>query len=46
MTVEKVRNMYYDGPVKTDSIFSMIPSWVWYAIILIIIVAIIYSVIL
>jgi hypothetical protein len=44
MTVEKSRDIYYDGPVKTDSIFSMIPNWVWYGIILIIIVAIAYSV--
>ena len=44
MTVEKSRDIYYDGPVKTDSIFSMIPNWVWYGIILLIIVAIAYSV--
>lgn len=45
MTVGKARSMYYDGPVKSDSIFSMIPNWVWYAIILFIVIAIIYSVV-
>jgi len=45
MNVGKARSMYYDGPVKTDSIFSLIPNWVWYVIIFIIIIAIIYSVI-
>jgi len=44
MTVPKALSLYYDGPVPSTSLFSMIPTWVWYGIILLIAVAIIYSI--
>lgn len=44
MTVPNARDLYYAGPVPTDSLFSMIPSWVWYGIVLLIVVAVIYSI--
>lgn len=44
MTIPKAQSLYYDGPVPTTNILTMIPSWIWYAIILLIIIAIIYSV--
>ena len=43
MTVTKSQDLYYSGPIMTESIFTMIPSWVYYLIILIIAVAIAYS---
>ena len=43
MTVTKSQDLYYAGPIMTESIFTMIPSWVYYLIILIIVFAIIYS---
>jgi len=43
MTVNKSQELYYAGPIATDSIFSMIPNWVWYTIVLLIIISIIYS---
>ena len=44
MTVPKAQSLYYDGPVPSTSLFSMIPTWVWYGIILLVAVAIIYSI--
>jgi hypothetical protein len=44
MTVSKAKSLYYDGPVPTTSIFSMIPRWVWYGIIFLIAIAILYSI--
>ena len=43
MTVSKSQELYYEGPIATDSIFSMIPNWVWYSIVLLIVISIIYS---
>jgi hypothetical protein len=43
MTVQKAKKIYYDGPVPSSSIFSMIPNWVWYGIIFLIIIIIGYS---
>jgi len=45
MTAHKARELYYAGPVPSASLFSMIPSWVWYVIIILIVVAILYSVV-
>ena len=45
MTVHKAQQLYYAGPVPSASLFSMIPSWVWYVIIILIVIAIIYSVV-
>lgn len=45
MTVHKAQELYYAGPVPSASLFSMIPSWVWYAIIILIVVAVLYSIV-
>ena len=45
MTATKARQLYYAGPVKSTGLFSMIPNWVWYLIIFIIVGAILYSVV-
>ena len=44
MTVQQARSIYNDGPVKTQSLYSMIPSWVWWTILAIIIIVILYSI--
>jgi len=44
VTVKQARDIYYAGPVVTTSIFSMIPTWVYWTILIIIIIAIIYSI--
>ena len=46
MTTEHARVLYYNGPVPSSGILSMIPNWVWYSIIFIIIITIGYSYIL
>jgi len=43
MTVTNARQIYYSGPVASDSLFSMIPNWVYWLILIIIIVSIVYS---
>ena len=43
VTVKQAQDIYYSGPVATTSIFSMIPKWVYWIILIIIIVAIAYS---
>jgi len=43
MTVPHAKELYYAGPVKSDSLLSQIPSWLWYGLILIIILAIVIS---
>ena len=45
MTATKARQLYYAGPVPSTGLFSMIPNWVWYLIIFIIVGAILYSVV-
>lgn len=40
MTVQHAKQLYYSGPVKTSSLWSMIPNWVWYAIIFLVIIGI------
>lgn len=40
MTVQHSKQLYYDGPVKTSGLLSMIPNWVWYGIIFLIIISI------
>lgn len=45
MTASRAREIYYNGPVASTSPISMIPNWIWYAIILIIVVAVLYSLI-
>jgi hypothetical protein len=43
MTIQHARDLYYKGPVVTNSLWSMIPNWVWYTIIFTIIIVIGYS---
>jgi uncharacterized membrane protein YhaH (DUF805 family) len=43
MTVKHAKDIYYSGPVASAGLFSMIPNWVYWAILIIIIVAIGYS---
>lgn len=43
MTVKHSKQIYYAGPVASESLFSMIPNWVYWSILVIIIVVIIYS---
>ena len=42
MTVGKSQSLYYDGPIATDSLLSIIPNWVYYTIISIIFIVLIY----
>jgi hypothetical protein len=42
MTIQHAKELYYDGPVPTSSLWSMIPNWVWYGIIFLIVIAISY----
>jgi hypothetical protein len=43
MTVNNARQIYASGPVSSDGILSMIPNWVYWAILIIIIIALGYS---
>ena len=43
MTVRNAKSIYYSGPVASVSIFSMIPEWAYWLILIIIIASIIYS---
>lgn len=44
MTAQKARELYYTGPIRTTGLFSIIPSWIWYTIIILIVIAILYSI--
>jgi hypothetical protein len=44
VTVKQARDIYYSGPVATISLFSMIPNWVYWTLLIIVIIAIIYSI--
>lgn len=44
MTVQHAKQLYYAGPVASNSLWSMIPNWVWYGIIFLVIIGIGYSV--
>ena len=43
MTVQNARNIYYSGPIVTQSFYSMIPSWVWWTILILVVIALLYS---
>lgn len=43
MTVSHAKQIYYSGPVLTETLFSMIPNWVYWTILIIIVVVIGYS---
>jgi hypothetical protein len=40
MTVQHAKQLYYAGPVVSSSLLSMIPNWVWYGIIFLVIIGI------
>jgi len=43
MTVSSAKRIYYSGPIVTSSLFSLIPNWVYWGIVILIIIAIAYS---
>jgi hypothetical protein len=43
MTVQKAKDIYYDGPIYSPTLFSQIPNWVYWTILVIIIASIGYS---
>lgn len=43
MTVGHAKEIYYNGPVSSTSLFSMIPNWVYWTILIVIIIAVGYS---
>jgi hypothetical protein len=43
MTVGQAKKLYYSGPIVTETIFSMVPYWVYWVILIIVIIAIGYS---
>ena len=43
MTIQHAKNIYYDGPIYTQSLFSLIPNWVYWGLLVIVIVSIVYS---
>ena len=43
MTIQNAKSIYADGPIYSASLISQIPTWVYWVILVIIIVAIGYS---
>ena len=43
MTIQQAKTIYYEGPIVSSTLFSMIPNWVYWTIGIIIIVSIVYS---
>jgi predicted acylesterase/phospholipase RssA len=43
MTIQQAKQIYYDGPVAKDTLFSIIPEWIYWTILIIIIVSLVYS---
>ena len=35
MTIQQAKSIYYDGPIVVESLFSMIPNWVYWTILVI-----------
>lgn len=44
MTVQRAKDIYYDGPISSSNIFSMIPNWAYYLTAFIIIALIVGSI--
>ena len=44
MTIQQAKQIYYDGPVVKDTLFSIIPEWVYWTIFIIIIMSLVYSI--
>jgi hypothetical protein len=43
MTVQKAKDIYNDGPIYSPSLYSLIPNWVYWTLLVIIILSIGYS---
>ena len=43
MTTQQARQIYYNGPVVKDTLFSIIPEWVYWTLFIIIIISLVYS---
>ena len=43
MTVQKAKDIYYDGPIYSPTLFSQIPNWAYYTVLIVILAAIGYS---
>ena len=43
MTVQKAKDIYYDGPIYSPTLFSQIPNWAYYTVLVVILAAIGYS---
>ena len=43
MTVQKAKDIYNDGPIYSPSLYSLIPTWVYYTVLVLIIAGIGYS---
>ena len=43
MTTQQAKQIYYAGPIAKDTLFSIIPEWVYWTIFIIIIISLVYS---
>lgn len=43
MTIQQAKSIYYDGPIFSESLFSIVPNWVYWGLLILIILAISYS---
>ena len=43
MTIQQAKSIYHDGPIYSESLLSIIPTWVYWGLIIIILLAITYS---
>ena len=43
MTVKKAKDIYYDGPIYSPSLYSQIPTWAYWTLLVIVIASIAYS---
>ena len=42
MTIQQAKNIYYEGPIFSESLFSIVPNWVYWGLLILIIVSIGY----
>jgi len=43
MTIQHAKSIYYEGPIFSESLFSIVPNWVYWGLLILIIVSIGYS---
>jgi len=43
MTIQQAKSIYYEGPIFSESLFSIVPNWVYWGLLILIIVSIGYS---